>query len=284
MATVCAASTASMDAVCLKGALKMFKTLVISATERRKRRTARFFCGTAVFYMLSVAAAFALSIVISNPNMADTSEHAVLIMTPPSPPPGASPRPTARQPEPAASPRNDLRQVADLDRVLAAPVASNRNVPPSASLATFTGDGSSEGTGNAPAPDGIGSSLPFGNGHGEETAPPRPPEPPRPAPQNKPDDARPVRLTSNVLQGKAIVRRTPDYPPLARQIRLEGSVSVEVIIAPDGRVESARAISGHTLFKATAEAAAQGWRFGPTLLNGVAVRVTGVIVFNFTLQ
>jgi protein TonB len=268
----------------LKGKSEMFNKLVISTTERRKRRTARFFCGTAVFYMLSVAAAFALSIVISNPNMADTSEHAVLIMNPPPPLPGSPPRPAARQPEQAAAPRNDLRQVADLAIVTAAPVASHRNIPTGTSFAKFTEGGPSEGTGSNYAPDGIGSSLPIGTGHGEEMPPPRPPDPPRPPAQNKPDDARPVRLTSNVLQGKAIVRRTPDYPPLARQIRLEGSVSVEVIIAPDGRVESARAISGHALFKATAEAAAQGWRFGPTLLNGVAVRVTGVIVFNFTLQ
>jgi protein TonB len=91
-------------------------------------------------------------------------------------------------------------------------------------------------------------------------------------------------LTSTVLQGKAIERRTPAYPALARQIHLSGSVSVEVMISLDGRVEAARAVSGHPLLVAAAIEAARGWRFEPTLLNGTPVRVTGVIVFNFTMQ
>ncbi|HST22484.1 MAG TPA: energy transducer TonB, partial [Blastocatellia bacterium] len=99
-----------------------------------------------------------------------------------------------------------------------------------------------------------------------------------------PEDNRPLRLPSTVLQGKAIVRNTPAYPITAKQARLEGSVSVEVIISPDGRVESARAVSGHALFKAASVTAATGWRFQPTLLNGTPVQVTGVIVFNFKLN
>jgi TonB family protein len=93
-----------------------------------------------------------------------------------------------------------------------------------------------------------------------------------------------MRITSNVLQGKAIDRRTPSYPPLARQIRLQGDVSVEVIISPEGRVESARVVSGHPMFAPYAREAALGWRFEPTLLNDVPVRVTGVITFVFKLN
>jgi len=93
----------------------------------------------------------------------------------------------------------------------------------------------------------------------------------------------PVTVTSTVLQGKAIERRVPVYPELVRRIHLQGDVAVEVIISPEGRVESARAISGHPMLIATALEAARGWRFGPTILNGVPVRVTGVITFVFKL-
>jgi TonB family protein len=86
-----------------------------------------------------------------------------------------------------------------------------------------------------------------------------------------------------VLQGKAIERTKPSYPLLARQIHLQGDVSVEVIISPEGRVESARVVSGHPMFAEVARNAALSWRFQPTFLNGVAVRVTGVIVFVFKL-
>jgi protein TonB len=38
------------------------------------------------------------------------------------------------------------------------------------------------------------------------------------------------------------------------------------------------------MLASAAVAAARRWRFGPTLLNGIPVRVTGVIVFVFRLN
>ena len=128
---------------------------------------------------------------------------------------------------------------------------------------------------------GLSIYVPGSEGHGNSTPPP---DPPPPVTQVKQEGPRSVRLPSTVLQGRAVVRRTPDYPPIARQARLEGSVAVEVMISPDGRVESARAVSGPAVLRAVAAAAATGWRFQPTLLNGAAVQVTGVIVFNFKLN
>jgi len=266
----------------------MFNKLVISAAERRKGRSTRFFCGTAVFYMLSVAASFAVSIILSNPNLADTSAHSVLMIAPPLPEVSGPPRPVATHPQSQSPPRADLRNVRDLAQVVAVDPTLIRRPNadiglPSLRDSNFDAD-SGGGAGGGEHVPGLSLNIPGNGGHGDATTPPKPPDPPKQQPQAKLDDNRPVRVASVVLQGKAIVRHTPDYPALAKQIRLEGSVSVEVIISADGRVESARAISGHELFKATAEKAAEMWRFGPTFLNGTAVRVTGVIVFNFKLQ
>lgn len=117
--------------------------------------------------------------------------------------------------------------------------------------------------------------------------PPPGPDPPTPratAPANPILDNRPVNIPSSVLQGKAIERRKPIYPILAQQIKLQGKVSIEVMIAPDGHVESARTVSGHPMLAEKAREAALEWRFHPTLLNNVPVRVTGVIVFAFKLN
>jgi protein TonB len=95
---------------------------------------------------------------------------------------------------------------------------------------------------------------------------------------------KPVKLTSSVLQGKALERHAPDYPELAKKARVQGAVVVEVVIAESGRVESARAMSGHPLLVIPATQAARRWRFAPTLLNGQPVKVTGVITFNFKLS
>src|ERR1044071_5156161 len=96
----------------------MFNKLLISTSKRRQPRTARFFVGTFVFYALSVAAAFALSIIFSNPQLADTSTS-VLLLTPAPAPAGGTPRPPfVRQPTQAVT-RNDPTHINDLSDVVA---------------------------------------------------------------------------------------------------------------------------------------------------------------------
>jgi outer membrane biosynthesis protein TonB len=56
---------------------------------------------------------------------------------------------------------------------------------------------------------------------------------------------------------------------------------VQVLIDESGRVVSASATGGHPLLRAAAEAAARGARFSPTLLSGQAVKVSGIITYNF---
>ena len=52
----------------------------------------------------------------------------------------------------------------------------------------------------------------------------------------------------------------PLYPPLARQGRIAGDVRVQLSVRPDGSVESATPISGHTwLVPAALESARQSW-------------------------
>ncbi|HMO80608.1 MAG TPA: energy transducer TonB [Pyrinomonadaceae bacterium] len=48
----------------------------------------------------------------------------------------------------------------------------------------------------------------------------------------------------------------PPFPPAARAVRASGEVAVEVVLATDGSVETASAISGHPLLRRAAEAAA----------------------------
>ena len=62
----------------------------------------------------------------------------------------------------------------------------------------------------------------------------------------------------------------------------QGKVDVQVFIDETGRVLSANAVSGHPLLRNAAEQAARNARFTPTYLSKVPVKVTGVIVYNFT--
>jgi protein TonB len=86
-----------------------------------------------------------------------------------------------------------------------------------------------------------------------------------------------------VLVSKAISLPKPNYPQMAKQIRLQGSVNVQVFIDETGRVISAKAISGHPLLVPEAQRAATQARFSPTLIGDTPVKVSGVITYNFVL-
>jgi TonB family protein len=58
-------------------------------------------------------------------------------------------------------------------------------------------------------------------------------------------------------------------------------VNVQVTIDEAGNVTSASAVSGHPLLRQVAAQAARGAKFKPTLLSGQAVKVSGIIVYNF---
>lgn len=89
-------------------------------------------------------------------------------------------------------------------------------------------------------------------------------------------------ISGGMLNGKAISLPTPPYPPAAAAVRAEGAVNVRVVIDESGDVVSASAVSGHPLLRPAAVAAAKGAKFSPTMLEGEAVKVTGVISYNFT--
>jgi TonB family protein len=86
-----------------------------------------------------------------------------------------------------------------------------------------------------------------------------------------------------VLQGEAIKRVEPQYPLTAKSNLVSGTVVVEVTVDEEGNVIDARTLSGHNLLQDAAKTAARGWKFKPTLLSGLPVKVIGTISFNFHL-
>jgi TonB family protein len=85
-----------------------------------------------------------------------------------------------------------------------------------------------------------------------------------------------------VINGKASYLPKPPYPPAAISLGVQGSVTVQVTIDESGNVISAKAASGNPLLRTAAEAAAWKAKFTPTYLSKVPVKVTGVIVYNFS--
>lgn len=88
-------------------------------------------------------------------------------------------------------------------------------------------------------------------------------------------------ISGGVLNAKAKNLVTPKYPEPARKTRASGAVTVAVTVDEEGNIISADAVSGHPLLRGAAVEAAKASKFYPYLLEGVPVKVTGVIVYNF---
>ncbi|MFL6283240.1 MAG: energy transducer TonB [Pyrinomonadaceae bacterium] len=133
-----------------------------------------------------------------------------------------------------------------------------------------------ETTKEVPAASSTGTSVHTEPTPVDDEEPPPPPPAPKPTPK-------PI-IAGGVLNGKAISKPQPDYPPIAKAARAQGTVTVQILVDESGRVISASAVSGHPLLQQAAVSAARQARFSPTLLSGQPVKVSGVITYNFVLQ
>ena len=86
-----------------------------------------------------------------------------------------------------------------------------------------------------------------------------------------------------VLNGKALTLPNAVYPDAAKAVKASGTVTVEVTVDEGGNVISAVAVGGHPLLRNAALKAAGLAKFAPTLVNGTATKVSGVLTYNFVL-
>jgi TonB family protein len=98
-----------------------------------------------------------------------------------------------------------------------------------------------------------------------------------PATSGDEQDARDVGF----LNGRAVDLPKPVYPAEAKKSHITGQVQVKVILDQQGKVISAEAVFGPEELRAAAVAAAKRARFQPTVMDGVAVKVFGIITYDF---
>jgi protein TonB len=117
---------------------------------------------------------------------------------------------------------------------------------------------------------------------GVNLVPPAPmPAPPQAAPA--PPAAAPTKLGGQVQQAEVVSRTNPEYPLAARQARVQGSVVVLAAVGPDGRIKSAKALSGPPLLESSAVAAVKQWIYKPATLNGAPIESETRVELKFTL-
>ena len=75
----------------------------------------------------------------------------------------------------------------------------------------------------------------------------------------------------------------PDYPLLAKQMKVEGAVVLNALIGRDGNIQQLQVLSGPAILSSAARQAVQQWRFRPYLQAGQAVETESRITVNFTI-
>jgi periplasmic protein TonB len=222
-----------------------------------------------IAYMIEVVIIGVMVIVpLINTDALPKAQLMTFLVAPPPPPPPPPP--------PAAAPKVIVRPVsmADLMKaptVIPKTIAKIKETPQVASAGVMGGVAGG-------VPGGQMSGVLGGIIGGVTGGPPPPPPPPKvQAPQR-------IRVGGQVEAAKLIFGPKPEYPPLAKMARIQGTVRLEALIAKDGTIKDLKVLSGHPLLVKAALSAVQQWRYQPTLLNGQPVEVETEIDVNFTLE
>ena len=263
----------------------MFNNLIESSSHAKEfKRRGSFLLFTTATYAVLILITGVASIYAYDAHLESQSTELELLTFVPLPPQEVAPEPI----------RNTIRP------------ASNSNTQPTRSTRTDLIDSTSNPT-NPPRDVGIiASNVPPARPDSVRglvnADPPAPPSsrgtregtgntavvnmadpPPPPAPNPTPAVPKLLKVSTGVLTSKALSLPKPNYPAMAKQIRLSGAVSVQILIDESGKVLSARAVSGHPLLVVEAQKAAMQARFSPTMLGEQAVKVSGVITYNFVM-
>ena len=261
----------------------MFNNLIESSSHAReyKRRGSFLLFTTGVYAVLLLLAGVASIYAYDAHLEAQTTELELLSYVPLDP---VQPDRVIRDTAPASTSRNPPAQpirtelissTSDPNHVPDHPGTAPVTVPPAppgAVLGSINED--------PPAPSFAGQGVRTGTGSTNVVTLPDPPPSPPPAPTPAP--VRVLKI-SHVLNSEARYLPKPNYPPIAKQIRVQGTVAVQVLIDETGKVISAKAVSGHPLLVPEAVRAAKGALFSPTIIGDQAVKVSGVITYNFVM-
>jgi len=92
-----------------------------------------------------------------------------------------------------------------------------------------------------------------------------------------------VRLSPQTAQN-VTVSVPPDYPLLARQMKVQGAVILQALISREGSIQELEIVSGPGILASAAREAVKQWRFKPYYQSGQPVETQARITVNFTIS
>lgn len=290
---LCRCLSDQADGTAAKGGSEMFDKLIESEPEGADFKNRRsYFMVSSLVVAVFFATAVVFSLYAANIDLGSDNFVLSTMLAPVEPPPDTpeivEPR---QQPATQTVSRDRLRtRVVNMSRVdeptivpKDTSVVANQHLARPDTRRFELGDRDMDvASYSGPARSGDGPAGPGGTGLGSESKAAVAVREPEPPPAAKPPPAKPPTQSLGVINGRASYLPKPAYPQAAISLNVQGKVDVQVLIDEAGHVISAKALNGHPLLRDAAVRSARGATFTPTRLSNVPVKVTGVIVYNFT--
>ena len=93
----------------------------------------------------------------------------------------------------------------------------------------------------------------------------------------------PKKVTKIEGLNAATPKVQPEYPAMAKQLKIEGAVELEAVVAESGAVEKVNIVSGNPVLTRPAVDAVKRWKFAPFTADGKVVKALVPISLSFKM-
>lgn len=90
-----------------------------------------------------------------------------------------------------------------------------------------------------------------------------------------------LKVSEGDARKAAVAKPAPEYPLVARQLKVTGKVMLEAVVAEDGKVTEVRILSGNPILTKPAAEALKRWRFQPFQSGGKPSAAVAELSFEF---
>ncbi len=92
-----------------------------------------------------------------------------------------------------------------------------------------------------------------------------------------------IRVATDDAMKAATKKAPPDYPPIAKQLKVTGRVEVDVTIDADGNVENVKIVSGNAMLTPSVVTAVKKWKFTPFKQGDAPTKAVAALEFDFKM-
>jgi protein TonB len=94
----------------------------------------------------------------------------------------------------------------------------------------------------------------------------------------------PKKISRPEAMAAAQSKVQPEYPAIARQLKVHGVAELEALVSEDGSVEKVNIVSGNPVLTKPAAEALKKWKFKPFTADGKPVKALASINFDFSIR